>query len=91
VIKKGLPATAVSSQVVHDLDNDPTNVEMVFRTAKTAHLETRPASVRIPEHTRLLPRAPPSADYQIASIAARNSARSTAVMTVTPLVMVACV
>jgi hypothetical protein len=52
VIKTDLPATAASPQVVHDRYKDLTDVEMAFRTSKTAHLEMRPVYVRTEEHTR---------------------------------------
>ena len=51
-IKTDLPATAASKQVVHDRYKDLTEVEMAFRTSKTAHLELRPVHVRTEEHTR---------------------------------------
>jgi transposase len=52
VIKTDLPETAASKQVVHDRYKDLTDVEMAFRTSKTAHLEMRPIYVRTEEHTR---------------------------------------
>jgi hypothetical protein len=38
--------------VVHDRYKDLTEVEIAFRTSKTAHLELRPIHVRTEEHTR---------------------------------------
>jgi hypothetical protein len=52
VLKTDLPETAASKQVVHDRYKDLTEVEMAFRTSKTAHLELRPIHVRTEEHTR---------------------------------------
>jgi hypothetical protein len=52
VIKTDLPENAASKQVVHDRYKDLAEVEQVFRTCKTAHLETRPIHVRTEEHTR---------------------------------------
>jgi Transposase DDE domain len=52
VIKTDLPETAASKQLVHDRYKDLTDVEMAFRTSKTAHLEMRPVYVRTEEHTR---------------------------------------
>jgi hypothetical protein len=52
VIKTDLPATAASTQVVHDRYKDLTEVERAFRTSKTAHLEMRPVYVRTEDHTR---------------------------------------
>ena len=52
VIKTDLPENAASTQVVHDRYKDLTEVEQVFRTCKTTHLETRPIHVRTEEHTR---------------------------------------
>jgi hypothetical protein len=52
VIKTDLPASAASKQVVHDRYKDLTQVELAFRTCKTAHLEMRPIHVRTAEHTR---------------------------------------
>jgi Transposase DDE domain len=52
VIKTDLPATAASTQVVHDRYKELTLVEQAFRTCKTTHLETRPIYVRTAEHTR---------------------------------------
>ena len=52
VIKTDLPENAASKQVVHDRYKDLTEVEQVFRTCKTTHLETRPIHVRTEEHTR---------------------------------------
>jgi len=51
-IKTDLPATAASTQVVHDRYHDLTEVERAFRTSKTAHLEMRPVWVRTEDHTR---------------------------------------
>jgi hypothetical protein len=51
-IKTDLPETAASRQVVHDRCRDSTEVEMAFRTSKTAHLEMRPVYVRTEERTR---------------------------------------
>jgi hypothetical protein len=52
VLKTDLPETAASKQVVHDRYKDLTEVEIAFRTSKTAHLELRPINVRTEEHTR---------------------------------------
>jgi hypothetical protein len=52
VLKTDLPETAASKQVVHDRYKDLTEVEIAFRTSKTAHLELRPIHVRTEEHTR---------------------------------------
>jgi len=52
VIKTDLPENAASKQVVHDRYKDLAEVEQVFRTCKTTHLETRPIHVRTEEHTR---------------------------------------
>jgi len=52
VIKTDLPENAASKHVVHDRYKDLAEVEQVFRTCKTAHLETRPIHVRTEEHTR---------------------------------------
>jgi transposase len=52
VIKTDLPENAASKQVVHDRYKDLAEVEQVFRTCKTTHLETRPVHVRTEEHTR---------------------------------------
>jgi len=52
VIKTDLPENAASKHVVHDRYKDLADVEQVFRTCKTAHLETRPIHVRTEEHTR---------------------------------------
>jgi len=52
VLKTDLPETAASKQVVHDRYQDLTEVEIAFRTSKTAHLELRPIHVRTEEHTR---------------------------------------
>ena len=52
VIKTDLPASAASTQVVHDRYKELILVEQAFRTCKTAHLETRPIYVRTAEHTR---------------------------------------
>ena len=52
VIKTDLPENAASKQVVHDRYKDLAEVEQVFRTCKTTHLETRPIHVRTEQHTR---------------------------------------
>ena len=52
VIKTDLPASAASSQVVHDRYKDLAQVEQAFRTSKTAHLEMRPIYVRKAVSTR---------------------------------------
>ena len=52
VIKTDLPEDAASTQVVHDRYKDLAEVEQVFRTCKTTHLETRPIHVRTEQHTR---------------------------------------
>ena len=52
VIKTDLPASAASTQVVHDRYKDLTAVEMAFRTSKTTHLEMRPVYVRTAANTR---------------------------------------
>jgi hypothetical protein len=52
VLKTDLPETAASKQVVHNRYKDLTEVEIAFRTSKTAHLELRPINVRTEEHTR---------------------------------------
>jgi hypothetical protein len=52
VLKTDLPEPVASKQVVHDRYKDLTDVEMAFRTSKTAHLEMRPIYVRTEEHTR---------------------------------------
>lgn len=52
VIKTDLPASAASTQLVHERYKDLAEVEQAFRTCKTAHLETRPIYVRTPDHTR---------------------------------------
>ena len=52
VIKTDLPASAASTQVVHERYKALAEVEQAFRTCKTAHLETRPIYVRTPDHTR---------------------------------------
>jgi transposase len=52
VLKTDLPASAASTQVVHDRYKDLAQVEQAFRTCKTVHLETRPVHVRTAEHTR---------------------------------------
>jgi transposase len=52
VLKTNLPASAASTQVVHDRYKDLAQVEQAFRTCKTVHLETRPVHVRMAEHTR---------------------------------------
>ena len=52
VIKTDLPASAASTQLVHERYKALTEVEQAFRTCKTAHLETRPIYVRTPDHTR---------------------------------------
>lgn len=52
VLKTDVPASAASTQVVHDRYKDLAQVEQAFRTCKTVHLETRPVHVRTAEHTR---------------------------------------
>lgn len=52
VLKTDVPASAASSQIVHDRYKDLAQVEQAFRTCKTVHLETRPVHVRTAEHTR---------------------------------------
>jgi transposase len=52
VLKTDLPTSAAATQVIHDRYKDLAQVEQVFRTCKTAHLETRPVYVRTEDHTR---------------------------------------
>ena len=52
VIKTDLPAEVADKQIVHDRYKDLAEVERVFRTCKTVHLEVRPVYVRTEQSTR---------------------------------------
>lgn len=52
VIKTDLPAEAAAKELVHAKYKDLADVEMGFRTMKTAHLEVRPVYVRKEKNTR---------------------------------------
>jgi len=52
VIKTDLPAHVASAYTVHDRYKDLAEIERVFRTCKTAHLEVRPVYVRTEASTR---------------------------------------
>jgi hypothetical protein len=52
VLKTDLPQSIADKAVVHDRYKDLAEVEQVFRTSKTVHLEMRPIYVRTPESTR---------------------------------------
>jgi hypothetical protein len=52
VLKTDLPPSMADTTVVHERYKDLAEVEQVFRTSKTVHLEMRPIYVRTPESTR---------------------------------------
>ncbi len=52
VIKTDMPKEGISAQEIHDRYKDLAQVEMAFRTMKTAYLETRPHYVRKEKRTR---------------------------------------
>jgi len=52
VLKSDLPKEAADPQTIHDRYKDLAEVERVFRTCKTAHLEVRPVYVRTEQSTR---------------------------------------
>ena len=52
VIKTDMPKEGISAQAIHDRYKDLAQVEMAFRTMKTAYLETRPHYVRKEKRTR---------------------------------------
>jgi len=52
VVKTSLPAAVASTQTVHDRYKDLAEVERLFRTCKTTHLEVRPVYVRTEASTR---------------------------------------
>ena len=52
VIKTDTPKEGAPAQVIHDRYKDLAQVEMAFRTMKTAYLETRPHFVRKEKRTR---------------------------------------
>ncbi len=52
VIKTDLPQEEADRQIIHGRNKDLAEVEWVFRTCKTGHLEVRPVFVRTEESTR---------------------------------------